>query len=571
MAIERHERAARPAVPAVALIAGLLLAVTGPALAGGGAFRRGFPEDRTYAAGSQAAPALPAYLGTWVDPVTLTGITRISRYSADWDWYPHHAYSKIEPWNMDQTLYKFYTVAVFDARSHRVVRELPGDLYPTYWSNVDPDLMYSFREDGEIKTYRVSTGQEQTLGQLTGYDTVKLGPGEGNLDISDRVVALVGKKGEDLDVIVVDLGSGAVVTTRTFPGAWGPGDPAMPEHIDWVSVSQSGQYVVIDWDTGPPWDPQPFDGHFGVEVYDTLTMTFERRLVRYGNHGDLGFTPAREEVYVQFWGDHGTINAYHLDDGRIDVIATDPDFGWGDAHLSCRNIFRPGWAYLSTDPSKGGMILAVKLDGSGTVELFGHHESSAASYAKSPMPVPSPDGRRVMFKSDFGNSSDPDEVYEFEAAVSDAQFIYRNGRDIDVQVSGGSFPTFSVTRSDGTVLREPFDGERFFADHSGGALQISYGIEERPGGVDIEYTIANPTGTPQPPPDLLVEGLAYAARTESDSLYILNTSTHQYLHRRFLDEPTFLDGSGNFQGWGYFDINGLEEFPYPRSYSPVIV
>ena len=251
---------------------------------------------------------MPEFLFTWEDPTTLTAIRRITRYEPDWDWYPHHEYSKTQPWNIDQSLYRFYTVAVFDAVTHRVVRELPGDLYPTTWSNTDPDLLYSFREDGTIQTFRVSTGERQVLGSIDGYDLVKLGPGEGNIDIHDRMVAFVGKSGTDLDVIVWDLQARAEVTRRRFAGAWGDGAD-MPEHVDWVSVSQSGRYVVMSWNTGPPWDVQPFDGHYGVEAYDPADMTLVRRLVRYGDHGDFGFTPAGDEVYVQFWGEDGTINA----------------------------------------------------------------------------------------------------------------------------------------------------------------------------------------------------------------------------------------------------------------------
>ena len=534
--------------------------------------RAGYPEDVAYDPPDAPGAALPGYLFIWEDPTTLTAVRRITRYEPDWDWYPHHEYSKAQPWNIDQSLYRFYTVAVFDAVTHRVLRELPGDLYPTYWSNTDPDLLYSFRADGTIQTYRVSTGERQVLGSIGGYELVKLGPGEGNIDIHDHLVAFVGKSGEDLDVVVWDLQAQAEVARRRFPGAWGGGGE-MPEHVDWVSVSQSGRYVVMSWVSGPPWDVEPFDGHYGVEAYDPSDLSMVRRLVRYGNHGDLGFTPSGDEVYVQFWGDDGTINAYGLDDGSVTVIQTHPDFGVGDAHLSCRNILRPGWAYVSTDPSRHGLVVAVKLDGSGTVELFGHHMSSAASYLKSPMPVPSPDGRRVMFKSDFGDAADAEVVYEFEAMASDSNLLYRNGREITVTVETGSggVPTFTATRSDGTVLREPFGGERFVGDRSGGALDCTWTIDERSGGVDVAWTIFNPSGSEQPLPELRIEGLRYAAHEVTDSLEILSTATHQYLHRRSLGEDGFLDGNGQFQGYGTFEVNGLVAMPYPRIYAPVIV
>jgi len=147
----------------------------------------------------------------------------------------------------------------------------------------------------------------------------------------------------------------------------------------------------------------------------------------------------------------------------------------------------------------------------------------------------------------------------------DADFLYQNGKDITIQrFQQDGHPSFSVTRSDGNVLRESFAGEQFFIDHSGGALDISYDISEQTGGVDIAYTIANNTASAQNLPDFLVAGLRYDAQTQNDSLYILNTSTHPYLHRRQLNET-------DFQNNGYFNINADVESPYPRIYSPVIV
>jgi hypothetical protein len=50
-----------------------------------------------------------------------------------------------------------------------------------------------------------------------------------------------------------------------------------------------------------------------------------------------------------------------------------------------------------------GEILAVKLDGSGQVERFGHYHSTAKPYRAEAHPVPSPDGRRVLFASDWAD------------------------------------------------------------------------------------------------------------------------------------------------------------------------
>jgi hypothetical protein len=46
-------------------------------------------------------------------------------------------------------------------------------------------------------------------------------------------------------------------------------------------------------------------------------------------------------------------------------------------------------------------IVAVKMDGSGEIERFGHYHSTAGTYRAEAQAVPSPDGRRVLFASDW--------------------------------------------------------------------------------------------------------------------------------------------------------------------------
>ncbi len=371
-----------------------------------------YPPDTIYSPIYVPTPSLPPFNGSVYDSSTGITVTRVSKYDSAWEWYPRHDYAKIQPWNADMSMYKFYSVAIYDARTHEKIRDLPN-IYYSEWSNVDPDIIFSFREDGVIATYNIETEQIDTLLVLEGFDLVKLGPGEGNIDNSDHYVALACKKDTDLVVVVVDLKNRSIVTSKTFAGAWGDGE--FPEFVDWVSVSQSGEFVGIMWANSTS-ESNPFHGHYGVEIYNTTDMVFERRLIGYGDHGDFCYSPSGEEIFVQFYGENGTINSYSLNTGTHTVIHTHPDFGYEDAHLSCRNIRRPGWAYVSTDPEKGGMIVAVKLDGSESVELFGHHYSSACNYTKSPMPVPSPDGKLVMFNSDFGDSLDTELVYVFVAS-----------------------------------------------------------------------------------------------------------------------------------------------------------
>ncbi len=393
-----------------------------------------FPQNLPYQSIQAPTVIMPDYLDSISDisvPDTIS-IKRISQYNEELNWYPVHEYAKIQPWNSDGSIYKFLSVAIYNANTHKIIRELPGGkIWPCYWSNTNPDLLYSFRVDGSIKTYSVSTNTVTEMNtDLKNYEVVKLGPGEANIDKNDKYVALVGKKGIDMDIIIFDLQLNQIVHIETFVGAWGNSNK-VPENIDWVSVSQSGNYVVIMWNHNTSSVDNPFNNHYGIEVYNTIDMQYLRRIADYGNHGDLGYAQDGNEVLVQFWGPTGTLNMFYLNgNGRV-VLSTNYDFD-GEGHVSCRNINRPGYAYVSQDYQEdSGQIIAVKLDNSGLVEHFGHHFSSGRAYLKSPMPVPSPNGDKIMFKSDFGDSTS-NAIYVFEAKLENNTKIIDNTSSIRI-------------------------------------------------------------------------------------------------------------------------------------------
>jgi len=396
-----------------------------------------YPNDVQYQSIAQPnTPAMPGYGTSVVDssvpsPIEITRITEVYNY-VDGNgnpqvWYPTHKYAKTQVWNADQTKYKILSWKVYDASNYQEIQSL-SDMYPCYWSNSNPDLIWSFRENGVVKKHFVSSNNTQVIATIQGYDYVQLGPGEGNIDNNDKYVALVGKKTNgDLDIIIFNLQTSQIENTRTFAGAWGNGGLGFPDYIDWVSVSQSGNYVVINWNNNLGqnnyYTDQNGDNHYGVEVYDASNLQFQNRIVLYGNHGDLGYAVDGGEVYVQFYGVYGggTIYMYKLDGSGTTVLSTNQDFGV-TGHISCRNINRPGWAYVTeSEIAQTAQIVAVKLDNSELVEHFGHHFSSAGSYEQSSMAVASPNGDKICFKSDFGTgANDGDIAYSFFASLSNS-------------------------------------------------------------------------------------------------------------------------------------------------------
>ncbi len=379
-----------------------------------------FPDDIQYqSTPPPTTPALPNYGESVIDDsvsndIEITRITEAYNYTdGNGDpqvWYPTHEYAKTQVWNADQTKYKIASWKVYDATNYQEIHPLTS-MYPSYWSNTNPDLMWSFRENGDVKKHTISTNNTQIVANIPGYEVIKLGPGEGNIDKNDHYVALAGKKANgDLDVIIFNLQTLQIDFTKTFVGAWGNGTFSFPQFVDWVSVSQSGDYVVIIWanslsETNNYYVDQGGVSHNGVEVYNRADMVFQNRPTPYGNHGDLGYAIDGDEVYVQFYGEYGggTIYMHKLNGTASSIVLnTHPDFGV-TGHISCRNTNRPGWAYVTmSELDESAQMVAVKLDNSHTVEHFGHHFSSALSYAQAAMAVASPNGDKICFKSDFG-------------------------------------------------------------------------------------------------------------------------------------------------------------------------
>jgi hypothetical protein len=465
-----------------------------------------FPDDMQYQSTAPlATPALPNYGESVTDnsvsnPIEITRVTAPVNY-VDGNgnpqiWYPTHEYAKTQVWNADQTKYKISSWKVYNTTTFQEIHQLVS-MYPSYWSNTDPDLLWSFRENGDVKKHTVSNNNTITVANIPGYEIIKLGPGEGNIDKNDHYVALAGQKTNgDLDVIIFNLQTLQIDYTKTFVGAWGNTPNALPEFIDWVSVSQSGDYVVINWNNALNeinnyYLDQAGVNHYGIEVYNRADMAFQNRIIHYGNHGDLGYAIDGDEVYVQFYGEYGGGKIYmHKLDGSASsiVLNTHPDFG-GSGHISCRNLNRPGWAYITmSELDESAQIVAVKLDNSGIVEHFGHHFSSALSYEQAAMAVASPNGDRICFKSDFGTDpvSGSEVAYSFFANVappSSIQDEYINNVDtypnpandfIKIKsinsikeitiynVSGQKIKTFKVNNSNTNIINVSNIGNGFY-------------------------------------------------------------------------------------------------------------
>jgi hypothetical protein len=341
-------------------------------------------------------PFVDPVFGTTVvrvtDPSQVAGATRIRHY-----------YSKTNPFNADETRAILFggdgAKILYDTRTWEPIKDLrivSGDP-EIQWHPTDASLFYYLDFVGDSPNvramfrYDLRTDARTLLRDFSEYETAR-GRNEGNLDRQGRWYAMLGYKGKRIEAFVYDLqrdrvGRRLAVTERMA--------------ADWISVSQSGRYVVLM-------------GGDRSRVYD-LEMNLLRELPEgtFG-HADLCLTADGRDVMVYDGADHQigahrNVNLIDLATGEASALVR---VGWRTTpHVSCRNVERPGWALVSTQgpdpsyPNHDFEIFWVKLDGSGEVRRVAHHHSSReeGGYFAEQHAVPNRDGTKVVFASNWGD------------------------------------------------------------------------------------------------------------------------------------------------------------------------
>lgn len=362
-----------------------------------------YPPDVKYTEVSVPSISRPALLSSITTPFG----TQMMRFSDG----VGHMYSKRPTWNSDQTLLFMSGSKLYDAKTYKYIKNLPVNS-EAVWSSIDPNKMFNW-SGNSYYSVNVQTGASTLLHTFSGYSSILLGPSEANMSIDDRMIAIIGDK---KDIIVYDFKDDKIVTIKSLASlgySW--------SDIDWVSVSQSGKYVVISSKSGM---------HI-VKSFDQR-LNYVATLFTWLQHGDLGYDTSGNEVFVQNGVRGGPATMARLDNGQQTAIL---QTGLGQAgHMSCRNYKRPGWCYLTRydgfrGTARNADIVAVKLDGSQTVERFAHHFSSYVGYETEPQAVASPDGTKVIWKSDWDGTATVD--------------VYVAGMTTSYVTPGGTLPPIS--------------------------------------------------------------------------------------------------------------------------------
>lgn len=372
-----------------------------------------YPPDQQLVYNSMPNIAKPAYLAPITDPIFGTTVVRISDQTVFNTHYnglsTYHHYSKSQSWNSDGTMIKLHgwPSAILDGNTYQFIKTVtpPGGHHT--WSNTQPNIIYGSNNpnyDGNcIAQLDVSTNTRSLVACFNQYSTVSMGDWEGNISNDDRYMALqCNKTSGGVEIACYDFVTNSIVATINGNTTW-------PNN---VTMSQSGNYIVIQWGaTGTA-------SNEGIWVYNRNNISNARFLSnRGGNHYDLGYDTQGNEVIVGTLGNSRRLQMIRLDNGATTNLLSESQMGW-PLHVSCRNINRPGWAYISEfeasygEPSKPyyQKVFAVKLDPganeSAVVQVFAQpHHSTNVNYDRSTFGTPNRDGTKYMFRSDWMGSS----------------------------------------------------------------------------------------------------------------------------------------------------------------------
>jgi hypothetical protein len=278
---------------------------------------------------------------------------------------------------------------MLDGRTFADLGSFP-QLSQAIWSNVDSNKLYGIVGNA-LYSQNATTAKITKIRTFTSYSSLTIGDYEGGISDDDRYIVLIGTtSGGTRQLVTYNVASDTVVGTMTVT------------NINNAQISRKGGWVVVVNNSVGTAKGQ------GVERY-SKDYSSRILLTAYPRHGDNALDANGNEIYVA--NNAPNVVAYNLaTGGGTRLLAGTTAYEYG--HVSGRNLDRPGWVYLSVFDNSAtagraghDQVIAVKTDGSGTVEVFAFSHHSGTLYASQPQAVPSPDGRRVLFASEWGGSS----------------------------------------------------------------------------------------------------------------------------------------------------------------------
>jgi hypothetical protein len=374
--------------------------------------------------------------------VDSTFCTEVKRLSDSGKGYVTN--SEIAYFNLDDSYFiatENEVTYLYDGHDGHRIKEIGGGTMRPWWirwpradfctlfgvkHTFDPARHFYKYESNEIRLYSVDTLDHIVLHKFTEYSEIGPAGGEGDISEDVRYWVLDGMRATDgeLELFAYDLLDDQKGPVAPFEvgdvGGRGSG-------VDYATVSPSGQYVIIAWDAGTG---DPFNGHYGVEVFDRDSWTYLRRIHFTRIHFALGYDAFGYEVMFAAAGNTSQeIQQFGIPDISLgDQISVRLDNGEGRKLLEIPkyadyilSVSRKDNRYLflgyharSSSPEElwypyWGEIVAVPTDGSGHAIRLVHHRSRAPegvgeSKATNLVHNVNNGGTKVIFQSSCGSA-----------------------------------------------------------------------------------------------------------------------------------------------------------------------
>jgi hypothetical protein len=384
-----------------------------------------------------------------------TNITQVTAATGDDAVSPVHHYPKDAVWNADASLmllqagkmlvdaHTYEPIHQFDSSSKKVLSHLNKDVrYGIGWVS---SHHYGIVEENLL------TKEETLLYEIPGlYDRITIGEYEGNMDYNDTYMLLTAHtldRADDTPTFILYNFQTHSAIIKDFDGSNGTQvlhmtSDRVQNRLNWATVSPLGRYILVyHYDTLKEGrdGSHSRDWYKKIDKYD-MHLNFIETMAYKGNHGDVCVSQDRDkEYYVQFENEGVGADGHYDGQGQkgiweYDIATNARDMivqNHGGGHVSCQNYQRPGWAYITYKSAQldDRDIFAIMLGNDGVdshgnriVNRFAKARFMAAHNAgygytdRSAHATPSPDGTKVIFKS---NWKEGDPLDDFVAERSD--------------------------------------------------------------------------------------------------------------------------------------------------------
>ncbi len=358
----------------------------------------------------------PGYLVAATEPDFDTDVIRLTgnpgasvpTVGGTWPNLIYHYYAKVQPWSSDMGLIALSQTSgewgpgatlFLDGSTYAPLftRSGPGGGGEWRWHPTTADTAIYLNANATIGHWNVVSNTSTPQFSVSGYSGAEMGPDEGNPSYDGRYLAVKAVRTSDSKLVAfaVDIQTATKYADIDL-AAQGVSS------VDWISISPLGNYVVCYGTIS--------GGSQRTKVWDKSGTVVGTWTDHPFGHYDLGVDQQGNEV--AFGSVSSGSYSHHFIMRRLSNAAITSlsgawtSFNW---HASCRNYGRTGWGYASINDTSGylldGEVVAIKLDAVNQVERIGRHRTNNIDYDSAAFAVPSPDGKRVMFASNWGDGS----------------------------------------------------------------------------------------------------------------------------------------------------------------------